>query len=83
MVVRAAFFVSGVGGAVRAIRCPVCEVLLGEWVPDGHVLVRRDGRVVAIDPRVIPCRRRDCGGVVDLRERGPAVVSAVAATRRG
>jgi hypothetical protein len=74
--------VSAGGGDVRAIRCPVCRIVIAETDRGGSVRVRRGGRVVAIDPRVIPCRRLDCGGYVEL-ERPAALDLAVGASARG
>jgi hypothetical protein len=64
------------GGGVRAVLCPVCALVVGERDRDGAVLVKRGGQVVAIDPRVIPCRRRDCAGVVELERTVARLVPA-------
>jgi hypothetical protein len=55
---------------VQAIVCPVCAVRIAERDADGVVRVRRHGQIVAIDPRVIPCRRRDCAGLVEIAHPG-------------
>jgi hypothetical protein len=64
---------------VRAITCPICELLFAERDDDGAARVRRRGRLVAIVAAgVIPCRGGDCTGFVAIGDVDATAADAVA-----